>query len=99
MFDMKKAMELKKMMEDITARLETISVDGEAGDGKYQVTATVTATKKVTNISISDELMQQGDKEYIEDLVVTALNRALEKAQNVSGTEGRNAAMGGMFGI
>lgn len=99
MFDMKKAMELKKMMEEITARLETITVEGTSGDGKFQVTASVTATKKVQNISISDELIQQGDKEYIEDLLVTALNRAMDKAQNVADAEGRNAAMGGLFGM
>lgn len=99
MFDMKKAMELKKMMEDITARLETITVEGASGDGKYQVTATVTATKRIQNITISEELIQQGDKDYIEDLLVTALNRAMDKAQNVADAEGRNAAMGGMFGM
>ncbi|MBC8045517.1 MAG: YbaB/EbfC family nucleoid-associated protein [Fimbriimonadaceae bacterium] len=96
---MNKARELKKMMDEITARLETISVDGEAGDGKYTVTATVTATKKIKNINLSEELIQQGDKEYIEDLIVTALNRAMDKAQNVAEAEGRGAAMGGLFGM
>ncbi|MFN0276359.1 MAG: YbaB/EbfC family nucleoid-associated protein [Chitinophagales bacterium] len=96
---MKKAMELKKIMDEITARLETITVEGVSGDGKYTVTALVTATKKIKNITLSDELIQQGDKEYMEDLIVTALNRALDKAQNVAEAEGRNAAMGGMFGM
>ncbi len=59
--------------------------------------ATVTANKKVKNISISEELIAQGDKEYIEDLVLTAMNRAMENAQNVAETEGRNAMFGGMF--
>ncbi|HRG85665.1 MAG TPA: YbaB/EbfC family nucleoid-associated protein, partial [Chitinophagales bacterium] len=65
MFDLKKAMEMKKKMDEVQARLENISVDGESGDGKYKVQVTVTATKKVKSIVISDELMQNGDKEHL----------------------------------
>lgn len=103
MFDLKKAMEMKKKMEEIQNRLDTISVEGVAGDGKYSVTAIVTATKKVTGIHISDELMQSGDKEHLEDLLLIALERAMEKAQGVAEAETRNAALsgglGGMFGM
>ncbi len=103
MFDMKKAMEMKKKMDEIQSRLETITVDGESGDGKYKVTATVTATKKVKNISISDELMQSGDKEHLEDLILIAIERAMEQAQNVAEAETRSIAMtgglGGLFGM
>ena len=103
MFDLNKAMEMKKKMEEIQARLETITVDGESGDGKYKVTVTVTATKKVKNISISDELIQSGDKEHIEDLILIAIERAMEQAQNVAEAETRSIAitsgLGGMFGM
>ena len=53
MFDMKKAMEMKKRMDEIQARLDLISVEGESGDGKYKVLVTVTGTKRVKHISIS----------------------------------------------
>lgn len=99
MLDMQKAMELKKIMEQVTAKLDTISVTGEAGDGKYKVTATATGNKKIKDIQISDELLAQGDKDYLQDLLLTAVNRALENAQNVADAEGRNAAMSGMFGL
>ncbi len=103
MFDMKKAMEMKKRMDEIQARLDLISVEGESGDGKYKVLVTVTGTKRVKHISISDELMQSGDKEHLEDLLLIAIERAMEKAQNVSEAEARSAAMGGglsgLFGM
>jgi hypothetical protein len=99
MFDIKKAMELKKKMDEITARLETITVQGEAGDGEHKVTATVTATRKIKGLEITDSLLQQADREYLQDLMVVALNRAMDKAQNVAEAEGRNVAMGGLFGM
>lgn len=97
MFDLSKAMELKKKMEEMTAKLDAISVDGEAGDGKYKVIATVSASKKIKNISISEELIAGGDKEYMEDLILTAVNRALDQAQKVSEAEARSMAMQGGF--
>lgn len=96
---MNKAMELKKMMESINAKLENITVEGKAGDGIYTVITTVTATKKVKNIAISEALLKQEDKEYLEDLILTALNRALDQAQMVADTEGRNSAMSGLLGM
>lgn len=95
MFDLSKAMELKKKMEEMKGKLDSISVDGIAGDGKYKVTVTATANKEIKNIDISIDLIQGGDKEYIEDLVLTAINRAMEQAQKVSEAEARNLAMGG----
>lgn len=103
MFDLKKAMEMKKKMDEVQARLENISVDGESGDGKFTVQVSVTATKKVKSIHISDELMQSGDKEHLEDLILIAIERAMEKAQNVAEAEARSTAMGGglsgLFGM
>ncbi len=103
MFDLKKAMEMKKKMDEVQARLASITVEGIAGDGKYTVSATVTATKKVMQIHISDELMQSGNKEHLEDLLLIALERAMEKAQNVAEAEARNTALsgglGGLFGM
>lgn len=103
MFDLKKAMEMKKKMDEVQARLENISVDGRSGDGKYKVQVTVTATKKVKSIVISDELMQNGDKEHLQDLLLIAIERAMDKAQNVAEAEARSTAMGGglsgLFGM
>jgi nucleoid-associated protein EbfC len=103
MFDIKKAMEMKKKMDEVQARLDNISVDGVSGDGKFSVQVTVTATKKVKSINISEALIQSGDKEHIEDLILIAIERAMDKAQNVAEAEARSTAMGGglsgLFGM
>ena len=102
MFDIKKAMEMKQKMDEIQKRLDSIMVDAEAGDGKYQVKVTVTASKKVKSVDISDALLAGGDKEHLEDLIVLAMERGLEKAQSVADAEARSMALsgglGGLFG-
>jgi DNA-binding protein YbaB len=95
MFDMKKAMELKKQMEGMSAKLDAILVEGESGEGKLSVKVTLTANRDVKQVDISDGLLAAGDKEYLEDLVVIAFNRAMDKAKNVAEAESRAMAMGG----
>ena len=72
---MVKLKEAQQKIEATKLRLNTILIDGEAGNGLVKVT--VSANRAVKNISISEKLT---DKEEIEDLLVIALNKALEKA-------------------
>lgn len=48
------------------------------------------ATKTITNISISNELLESGDKEMIEDLLLTAVNRFIEEASKKEADETKN---------
>ena len=91
---MGKLKEAQQRIEDTKARLKTILIDAEAGDGKIKVT--VTADRTVKNIVISNELT---DKEEIEDYLVIALNKALEKANTISESELATAAKEGMPNI
>lgn len=91
---MAKLKEAQQKIEATKLRLNTILIDGEAGNGLVKVT--VTANRAVKNISISEKLT---DKEEIEDLLVIALNKALEKANSISETELAAAAKGGMPNI
>ena len=91
---MGKLKEAQEKIEATKVRLNTILIDGEAGNGKVKVT--VTANRLVKNISISEELT---DKEEIEDYLVIALNKALEKANTISETELAAAAKDGMPNI
>lgn len=97
MLDFSKAMELKKKMDEIKTKLDAITVDGVAGDGKYKVVATVSGNRELKNLDISAELISGGDKDYMEDLILTAINRAMEQAQQVSEAEARSVAMQGGF--
>ena len=63
---------------EIQEKLANMCIEAEAGNGAVKVS--VTATRKVLNISIDKEKLDWDDVEMVEDLVLTAMNKALEKA-------------------
>lgn len=83
------------MAGEIKQRLDAITVTGSAEGGKITVTAN--ANKAVKSVTIDEELFKEGDKEQIEELLVIAINKAMEQADNVSQSE-MAAATKGMFG-
>ncbi len=66
-------------MQNAQKKLDNIIIKADAENGL--VTVEANANKKIINIKISNELFEQNDKEAVEDLVLTAVNRALEKAE------------------
>lgn len=100
MFD--KLMAAQKQAEEIKKRLDTISVFGEVEGGAIKVTAT--ANKLITAIEIDENFHASGDREELEELLLTAVNKALAQADQVSATEMQAATqsmlggLGGMFG-
>lgn len=100
MFD--KLMAAQQQAEEIKKRLDTISVFGEVEGGAIRITAT--ANKAITAIEIDEEFHKQADKEELEELLLTAINKALAQADQVSATEMQAATksmlggLGGMFG-
>lgn len=100
MFD--KLMAAQQKADEIKKRLDTVSVFAEVEGGAIRVTAT--ANKAITAIEIEEEFYKQADKEEIEELLLTAINKALAQADIVSATEMQAATkdmlggLGGMFG-
>jgi DNA-binding protein YbaB len=100
MFD--KLMAAQQKADEIKKRLDTISVYGEVEGGKVKVTAT--ANKAITAIDIDDELHKNAEKEELEELLLTAINKALVQAEQVSAAEMQTmtkdmlGGLGGMFG-
>lgn len=94
---MGKLQEMQQKSEEIKKRLDTISVQGEAENGKIKVIST--GNRKITSVEISDELMQDGDKEQIEELCTLAINRALEQAEKVYEAEMKDVAKGMLPGM
>ena len=100
MFD--KLFAAQQKAEEIKKRLDTISVFGEVENGAIKITAT--ANKAITGISIDETFLQNADKEELEELLLTAINKALANAEEVSATEMQASAkdmlggLGGMFG-
>jgi len=92
---MGKIKETQQKVEATKKRLDTVLIDEKSSDGLLEVT--LTANRKIKNISISDNLL--ADKEMLEDYLVNVLNKAIEKATNVNETELAAVAKEGMPNI
>ena len=73
----KKAQELQSQMEKAQQDLSSIEIEGQAGGG--MITAKVNGHKELITLDIDPEVLQE-DKEMIEDLIVAAVNQALQNA-------------------
>lgn len=100
MFD--KLFEAKQKAEDVKKRLDGVTVSGSAEGGKISVAAN--GNKVVQSISIDDDFLKSADKEELEELLVVAVNKALQQAENVNQSEMAALSqemfggLGGMFG-
>ncbi|HTH83197.1 MAG TPA: YbaB/EbfC family nucleoid-associated protein [Mucilaginibacter sp.] len=100
MFD--KIMQAQQMAGDIKKRLDAITVTGSVEGGKISVNAN--ANKVVQSVTIDPDFFKEADREELEELLATAINKAMEQADNVSQSEMAAATkdmfggLGGMFG-
>jgi len=100
MFD--KIREAEQKAGDIKKRLDAISVSGTAEGGKITVNAN--ANKVIQSIHIDDDFFKDADKEELEELLLVAINKAMDQADNVSQsemaalTQQMFGGLGGMFG-
>ena len=79
----KQAQKLQQDMQKTQEELETKVLEGSSGGGAVVVTAT--GKKKITNIKIDPEVLD--DVEMLQDLVLTAVNDALNKVDEVTENE------------
>ena len=77
---LKNAGKIKDNMKEMNARLEAARYVGEAGGG--QVKATVDGRSELVALKIDPALVQAGDVELIEDLVVAATRVAAQQARD-----------------
>lgn len=76
---------VEQQQKELQEKLNQIEVNGQAGDGAIKVVAN--ANQKVLNISIDKTKLDWEDSEEVEDLLLVAINRALEKAQEMQAEE------------
>ncbi|MBC7399036.1 MAG: YbaB/EbfC family nucleoid-associated protein [Mucilaginibacter sp.] len=99
MFD--KLFEVQAKAGEVKQRLDGITVTGTAEGGKISVNAT--GNKIIQSINIDADFFKDADKEEIEELLVIAINKAMEQADNVSQSEmaavtkDMFGGLGGMF--
>ncbi|TRO66342.1 YbaB/EbfC family nucleoid-associated protein [Christiangramia sabulilitoris] len=92
---MNKLKEAQEKVEATKKRLDTVLVDEQSSDGLLKIT--ITANRKVKNISIDEKLLE--DKEQLEDYMVLTMNKAIEKATQINEAELGAAAKDGMPNI
>ena len=88
---MGKLKEAQQKIEETKVRLNTVLIEEEAANGNIKVV--ITANSLVKSISISKDLT---DNEEIEDYLIIAMNKALERANEIKETELAVAAKNGM---
>lgn len=88
---MKQAQMLQKKMQDAQKEIEESEFEASAGGGA--VTVRVTGKKELLSINIKPEVVDEDDVEMLEDLVLSAVNEALRKAD-----EETNEKMGKLTG-
>ncbi len=69
---------MEAQQKELRAKLANIEVEAQAGDGAVKVIAN--ANREIKNIVFNQDMLDMNDIESLEDLLIVAINRALEQA-------------------
>mgnify|MGYP003513741540 CR=1 FL=1 len=78
---MSKAKEMQAKMQEMQAEMETVEAEGVSGGGAVKVR--LSGKGAMTGISFDASLVQPGEGEIIEDLVLAAHNDAQAKVEAI----------------
>ena len=90
---LKQAQEMQKRMESVQNELGDIVIDADSGGG--MVSVKINGNLELKELSIQDEVFDE-DREMIEDLVISAVNKGITMAQAKS-KEKMESVTGGML--
>jgi len=90
---LKQAQEMQTQIEEVQSQLSDMIIDAESGGG--MVSVKVNGKQEVLEINIEDSALDE-DKELLEDLIISAVNKGLSKAQTESQNK-MNSVTGGMM--
>ena len=93
---MKQAQKMQKQMEETTKALEESTYEATAGGGVVKVV--VSGKKEVVSVHLEEEVVDPDDVEMLEDLLVAAVNEALDKVDEASAAS-MSKFTGGMYGL
>jgi len=74
-----KMKDLQARMKEAQEQLSSITESAESGAGMVRVT--INGQKKIVGLEIDNDLIKPEDKEMLQDLVVAAMNKAMEKIE------------------
>jgi DNA-binding YbaB/EbfC family protein len=93
---MGKLHEMKQKADEIKQKLDETSIKTEGAGGDIKIE--ISGNRKIKNLEIAASL-QHGDKEELEEQLLTAINKAIEAADKVNESEMKKAASGLLPGM
>ncbi len=82
---LKEAQQIQGRAQEMQAKLGQVRVEGSAGGNMVVVEAS--GLQRILSVKIEPSLLKDADAEMLEDLLVSATNQALEKAQQAAADE------------
>lgn len=82
---LKQVQKMQEEMQKVQSQLGNLTVTEEAGGG--MIKATANGNKEIISIEFDPQVINQDEKEILEDLVVAAVNKALESAGKMAEEE------------
>ena len=89
---MKQAAKMQQQMEQIQAQLAVRTVEATSGGGAVKVVAKCDGS--LASIKIDPSALNPGDAQIVEDMILTAVNKALGEAKKISEAEMGKATAG-----
>ena len=89
----KQAQQLQKQMAKMQEEIEATKVEYTSGGGAVKVV--VTGKMLVDSIEIDPEVVDSEDVDILQDLIITAINGAIEEAQELASSK-MGALTGGL---
>src|SRR5262245_33369130 len=89
---MKNLPKIREEMGKFQDKLGQIIGEGDSGGG--MVRARVNGSMEVLKVTITDDALQGNDREFLEDLIVAAVNQAIKKAKQLVAEETTKMATG-----
>ena len=91
---LKQARDVQKKIEEVQNELDELTIEGDSGGGMVKVI--VNGKQQLLELNIDPEALKE-DKELLEDLIISAVNNALNKSLEESQNR-MNAVTGNMLG-
>ena len=76
---MQQIQRMQKQMEEAQAKLAEATVSATAGGGAIKVT--MTGDQKCKSVEISPEFLKDADAEMLQDMILSAVNMALDESR------------------